>query len=103
MNWKELCHILGKYLGCFGLLLCFPFGIALYDQCLGSESLRDSHWAAFLYAILFSSVLSLLLHYLGRGASNQIGRGESILLVAFIWISSAMLGALPFLFSKTLT
>jgi trk system potassium uptake protein TrkH len=91
---KDLSQILGKYLAYFSLCLILPLLLALYDQS------PTAH--AFVYSILVSLVLALILRFLGRGAMGQIDRRGSILLVALIWISSAILGALPFYFSGTL-
>lgn len=99
---KELSQILGKYIAFLGLALYFPLAFAFYYRIKDPESPLQTGMMAFIYAISISFILSILLLLWGRKAKGQIGRRESILLVALIWIITSVISALPFYFSKTL-
>lgn len=99
---KELSQILGKYIAFLGLALYFPLGTAIYYRIADPDSPLPDSMRAFIYAICISFFLSIWLLLWGRNAKGQIGRRESILLVALIWIITSVISALPFYFSKTL-
>lgn len=99
---KELSQILGKYIAFLGLALYFPLGACFYYRIAKPDSLLPDSMMAFIYAICISFTLSILLLLWGQKAKGQIGRRESILLVALIWIITSIISALPFYFSKTL-
>ncbi len=100
--FKELSQILGKYIAFLGVALYIPLGAGLYYRIVNPDSPLQNSMMAFIYAICISFVLSILLLLWGRKARGQIGRRESILLVALIWIVTSVISALPFYFSKTL-
>ncbi len=104
ISYKDICKLLGKYLAFFSLALSIPTLIALYCQFLApAESHPQPHSSgAFFSAMLAAFSISLLLLFLGRKSAGQIGRRESILLVALIWLFTALISALPFYFSRTL-
>ncbi|KPK33287.1 MAG: hypothetical protein AMS24_01535 [Chlamydiae bacterium SM23_39] len=104
MNYKLISKTLGTYLFYFSLILFIPLGVSLYYQFLSSpaDHLQPHSSLAFLETIVISLLLSLLFFYLGKDAKKNISRRESILLVGLIWIVTAIVGSLPFYFSKTL-
>jgi len=99
---KELSQILGKYIACLGLALYLPLFYALYLRVAEPDTLLPDSMMAFIYAICIAFALSTLLLLWGSNTKGQIGRRESILLVALIWIITSVIGALPFYFSHTL-
>ncbi len=99
---RELSQILGKYVGCLGLVLFLPLFTAIYYRLADSHSLLPDSMMAFLYSICIAFAIAALLLLWGRGAIGHIGRRESILLVALIWIVTSIISALPFYFSRTL-
>jgi trk system potassium uptake protein TrkH len=99
---RELSQILGKYVACLGLVLLLPLFSAIYYELAEPQSLYPNSMMAFLYAICIAFALSAILLLWGRKASGHIGRRESILLVALIWVITSFISALPFYFSKTL-
>lgn len=100
---KELFQILGKYIAFLAAALLFPLALALYDRFTEAEPFFPDTTLSFIYAILIALTFSGLFLFLGRKAKGLIGRRESILLVALIWIITSLISALPFYFSKTLS
>lgn len=101
MRLIEISYILAKYLFYVSLLLLFPLTLAAYDQW-HLQSARPST-NAFLLSVWITLFLAMCCRYIGRNATKQLLRRESILLVALVWICSAGLSALPFYFSHTLS
>ena len=101
---SEICKLLAKALGFFSLILCIPLMMGLYFQYLSSEQhlFHHSFWA-FFWSLVVSLSASGILYFFGRNAEGQIGRRESILFVGLLWIGASVIGALPFIFSGTLT
>ncbi len=104
MLLPEIYKILAKYLFYLSALFLIPLTLAAYDQFVLFDSADPPlhSTSAFFYALLASLSLGLLFRFLGRGATGQLFRRESILLVALVWLFSALLSALPFYFSQTL-
>jgi len=101
MNFFEISRILGKFLFYFTLILIFPFAFSLYCDFFTESSPPAS--MAFLETIGVSIACFLLFWGLGkRSSQTQLYKRDSILIVILIWIVSAVLSSLPFLFSHVL-
>lgn len=105
MFFKQIAQILGKYLFYLSIALCIPLFTALYFQ-YGAP--RENHpqphsTSAFFWTLVITLSSAAFFHLIGRNSSKNLYRRESILLVVLIWIVTAMMSALPFYFSRTLT
>lgn len=94
--------ILSRYLFYLSLLLLAPLTLAAYYQFLSSYHPQPQSFYAFLWTFLICLILAAVLRLIGKNASEQLYRKESILLVVSIWIITSLLSALPFVFSGTL-
>lgn len=105
LDYPEISRILGKYLSVFCFFLLLPIGAALYFEKLADPNIypQPHSLQAFLWTLLFNASLALLFSFLGKNASKQLARRESIFLVVSIWIITALISACPFYLSRTLT
>lgn len=104
MHFKDISRFLGRYLFYLSLILLIPLGVAAYFQfCLSPLEHPQTHSTiAFLQTFFICLALALLFSTLGKKASGQLHRKESIFLVVIIWFVTAGIGSLPFTFTKTL-
>ena len=105
MLYKDISKILGSYLFYFTLILSLPFAMAIYFEYIADSSTHPQPHTSleFLETILICIVCSLFFRFLGRNAKGILYRRESIILAILIWLVSALIGALPFYLSKTLS
>lgn len=90
MNWRHLAGLLGLLLSFIGLFMLFPLGFSLYY--------RDAGLAPLLWSSIIAVVSGLVLHFLFRKhKSAVISHREGIFIVAAAWISTSLLGSLPFI------
>lgn len=94
---KHIYKLLGHFLLAYALVLLLPLAISLYDQPISEATV------AFFGTILSCLVLGIPLFFLGRGVSEQIYWRESLIVAVLIWLVTPAIGALPFLFSHTLS
>ena len=104
MFFADIFRVTGRFLFYFSLVLCFPFGVAVYYEYMATpaEHPQPHGTLAFLLSILLSLALGGLFHLLGRKGKGILYRKESLILVVFIWLTSCLISATPFYFSKTL-
>lgn len=104
MLFREISRFLGRYLIYFTLILCIPFAIAaLYEFFLPAAFHPQPHSTlGFALTMGVTLLLASLFLYFGKKATGIFLRRESILIVALIWFVTPAIGALPFLFSRTL-
>lgn len=95
--------ILSRYLFYLAALLCIPLALATYYQIHPVAHPQPHSTWAFLWTLLLCLALATILWLVGRKATEQLYRRESILLVVLIWIVTSVLSSLPFTFSKTLS
>ncbi len=93
MNWKLIIRIIGTLLLIEAGLLgaCIGVGLA-YDEC----------FLPFLWPTAISCALGLAGLIMSRGASSNMGRKDGYIVVSLAWVSFALIGMLPFLFSGSL-
>ncbi len=105
MYTRAICRILGFYLGLFSLILLIPLCVSIYFQFFVDPVTHPQPHStmAFVYSILVTLGFALIFHLIGRKTKQQLYKRESILLVMIIWMITTALGALPFMFSQTLT
>lgn len=92
--------ILSKYLFYLSALLLIPLGWAACDEWIFASS--SPCFFAFLFTLLICTALACIFRFLGRTAQDLLYRRDSILIVVFIWVITALISALPFVFSGTL-
>lgn len=105
LDYQEINRILGKYFKAFCFVLLIPLAVAAYFQWLADPAMHPQPHSteAFAWTLLICALVSGIFSYLGRNASGQLARRESIFLVVSIWIATALISACPFYFSRTLT
>lgn len=98
MNFARIARLLGGFALFFALVQLVPLGMALCEAPTRFETV--SGFAAGLGIGLAVSVLLLLA---GRSADVEFHRKESLAVVGFAWFLAAALGAIPFVWSGTLS
>jgi trk system potassium uptake protein TrkH len=81
-------HIIGSFLKFFALAYIVPLGTALY---------YGEDWRIFLYSLLITLAVGLVLEY-GFRTTKEIDRSDGFTIVAFTWLLIPLLGTLPFIF-----
>lgn len=104
MYYKAICRLLAFYLGIFALILLIPIGVSAYFDFFADPAKypQPPSTLAFFYTFAITIILAIGFHFLGRNPKGRVYKRESILLVVIVWIITTLLGALPFVFSKTL-
>lgn len=95
--------VISTYLFYLSALLSIPLALAGYYQLFPDAHPQPHSTLAFLLTLLLSLSLATLLRFLGHNTKDSLYRRESILIVVFIWIITALLSSLPFSLSKTLS
>ena len=105
MYYRSILRVLGFYLGILALVLIIPTFVAFYFEYFADPLTHPQPHStiAFAWTILVTVLLSTICFLCGRHAKGQLYKRESILLVVVVWIMTVCIGALPFVFSKTLT
>ena len=98
MNFTRIARLLGGFALFFAVIQLVPLGMALCEAPTRFETV--SGFAAGLGIGLGVAVLLLLA---GRGGDAEFHRKESLAVVGFAWFLAAALGAIPFVWSGTLT
>ncbi len=104
MLYREIFRFLGRYLNYFTLILLLPLAVALAFEFALDPSIHPQQHSSLAFAatIAISLGLASAFLYFGKGATGNFHRRESILMVALIWLITAAVSALPFIFSGTL-
>jgi trk system potassium uptake protein TrkH len=95
--------ILSKYLFYLSAFLLIPLFFALFYQIFPETHPQPHSTFAFFFTFIISFLLALGLRWIGRKATDQFYRRESILLVVLIWIITSIISSLPFTLSGTLS
>ena len=95
MNFRLLARVLGLLLmmESLALLACALF--AIYDK-----GAQDSASIALGSATVTALVLGLVLVIIGRGKYDRIPRREGVLIVGVGWMTSGVIGAIPFVLAE---
>ncbi|HSX10486.1 MAG TPA: TrkH family potassium uptake protein, partial [Chlamydiales bacterium] len=101
--FREISHILSKYLFYLAILLCVPLTLAAYYQFISHSHPQPHSTFAFLLTLIVCLLFAALLHSVGHKAQGQLYKRESILIVVLIWVVTSLISALPFTFSGTLS
>lgn len=105
MLYSPICRILGKYFIYFSAILIIPLGVSVfYENQDSTLFLSTSATFSFAKTILVSVLLGFILSAVGRrNKKSALYRRESIFLVVLIWLFTAAIAALPFLFTQALS
>ncbi|NGX31865.1 MAG: Trk system potassium uptake protein TrkH [Chlamydiae bacterium] len=104
MSLRQVSRILGGFLIGFSLTMLLPFFVSIYYRFYSGDVLYASIEIpmAFIWSILIGCALGGVLFYMGEKPTQLFYTREIIMLVILMWVISAFIGALPFMFSKTL-
>jgi len=106
MYYSAVFRELGKYLLYLAGILFLPLAVSIYYDFFQIPLVSDFKYSAtfaFLCTIAICLLCGLsLFHGCGRKIPT-LYKKESLLLVALIWLLTGIVGALPFLFTRTLS
>lgn len=91
MNKKLVFNVTGKLLLAMSAMLMLPMTVSLIY--------KEKCFLAFLITAIVSLALGLLLRYLTKGYSKVLYAKEGFLIVALAWISTSVIGSIPFIIS----
>ncbi len=93
MKRQHVCSSLGIILTAFGIILLTPIVVALIEQDYFSL-------LPFAFAALNAITVGLVLQKAGGFLRNfdRLSRNEGFLIVSLAWITTAVMGAIPYLF-----
>lgn len=91
MNKKLVFNVTGKLLLAMSAMLMLPMIVSLIY--------KEKCFLAFLITAIVSLALGLLLRYLTKGYSKVLYAKEGFLIVALAWISTSVIGSIPFIIS----
>lgn len=102
---REICRLLGYFLTGFAGILLLPLAICLYYQFVADPSEHPQPHASLSFAITLGIclVFGTILTIIGRTSTRQIYWREGLIIAVSFWVLAPAIGALPFLFSQTLT
>ncbi len=95
MNRRMIFYTLGKLLVALAVLLLLPTVVSLIY--------KESCTLAFVITVAVSLVLGLLLSFLSKPSSHVIYAREGFAIVALVWLSMSVIGALPYVISGEIT
>ncbi|PCI95865.1 potassium uptake system, Trk family protein [Candidatus Aerophobetes bacterium] len=104
MRYKEIAKLLSFYLYCLSAILLIPLCVSIYYDFIIEKHMHPypSSFEAFAFTFGFTIILALVFHFTSRGTSKRFHRKEALFLVVLVWIFSTIIGALPFIITKTL-
>ncbi|MGB0843243.1 MAG: TrkH family potassium uptake protein [Alphaproteobacteria bacterium] len=92
MNFKPVALSVGSLLTVLSLFMAIPALIDLYDG--------DKEWTAFLISATVTAMVGVMLILTTNGQQHKMTMREAFLMVNLAWLSIALFGALPFIFSS---
>jgi trk system potassium uptake protein TrkH len=98
MSGKAVAYAIGKMMQLMGVILCVPFGIAVYDlpQMSISSVFSNPETVGFLLTVVACFVIGTAISYVSRAERQKQGIREGYAIVSFGWIVFALLGSIPF-------
>ncbi len=91
MNYKQVFGVIGRLLQALSVFLLLPLFVSLYY--------RESAYISFLLTAALSLLLGMLLLRVSNTKNHVIYAKEGFIIVAVAWISTSLIGALPFYLS----
>ncbi|MEE9441078.1 MAG: TrkH family potassium uptake protein [candidate division Zixibacteria bacterium] len=98
MDGKAVAYAIGKMMQLIAVILCVPFGIAIYDLevITASAVISSPETLGFVLAIVICFITGTLIAWFCRAHRDEQGIREGYAIVAFGWIVFAFLGCIPF-------
>ena len=95
MSWRHLLHVVGAVIGAIGVSMLVPALISVIYQ----------EWSAALWIVAASLVTTVLGLVLWRwfDRPGELSTREGFAAVALAWIAMGLVGALPYLFTGSIT
>ena len=95
-NFRLVARLLGMLLVIMAVSMSVPIMVSVYYA-------DGSQFGLVLSALLFLILGLLLRNFLGVGATYELHEKESFWFTVIIWIVIPMMGALPYLFTSSVT
>ena len=95
LNLKMIYKVIGSLLFIETALLLSCIAVSFFYQ--------ETDYVAFLIASFITFLVGFTLRLMGRKADNNMGRKDAYLVVTLSWILFSAFGALPFLFTGSLS
>lgn len=92
MNKKLVLSITGRLLEALGLIMLLPMLVSIIYK-------ENSSVFAFLVTAFISSAIGLLLRIFTKNKSGVLYAKEGFLIVALAWLSTSIIGAIPYVIS----
>jgi len=98
VSGKAVAYAIGKMMQLMGVILCVPFGIAVYDlpRISWSAVTATPEAFGFLITIIACFILGTFISFVTRVARNNQRIREGYAIVALGWIVFAFMGSIPF-------
>lgn len=102
---REMSRLLGYFLLGFAGVLLLPLAICLYYQLIADPAEHPQPNPSLSFAITLGICLisGCMLTIIGRRSTRHIYWREGLIIAVSFWVLAPAIGALPFLFSQTLT
>ncbi len=101
MSHIEISRVLSRYFLYFTGILLIPLTVSIFYEFILNEPCRCSS-LAFLETMGVSLLCARFFQWKGKGSKRSLYRKESILVVVLVWLFTASIGSLPFLFTGAL-
>lgn len=89
LNTKLIYKIIGSLLFLESLFMVMCLGVALFYD--------EDDVFAFIVSTLVTQLFAYILRYLGKDASNSLGRRDAFLVVSLAWSVYSLFGTLPYI------
>ncbi len=101
MNYKIIARYLSvvSFIVGFSMLFSLPWAFSFFG---GDWQHEERAFLGLILSALISFACGGLLLALGKNASGELFRKETLVIVAFSWILATVLGALPYTLSQTM-
>lgn len=93
INFPKQLNLLGQLLLFESAFLVIPFIVCL---CMGEKD-----WLPFLCTIGVTALSGLLLKYLIKSESDNLGRKDGCMITCMVWVIFSLFGMLPFIFGSS--
>ncbi len=101
MSYTEISRVLGRYFFYLTAILLIPLFVSILYEFVLKEPCYFSSFA-FLQTMGVSLLCGLFFYWKGKNGHRPLYRKESILVVVLVWLLTASIGSLPFLFTGVL-
>ncbi len=96
MNQRAVARLTSRLLSIVAMLMLVPATLAFFDGDTDALS-------AYVTSAMLTLLVSAMLAYFGRGASEELHRKDAIGTVALTWVLLGLFGGLPFVFEGSIS